>query len=211
MRRTARFLLYTLRPCLLILPISVTGAILLLPRIAGVLRQAGRRRSVCALSVFGLLFLLMQGVNLAISALPLALSLGGRRRDLLLGVQLCALLGAGAAVLPWLLPLPALETIPSSLWPRGLLPLVLYSGLALLAVLLGCLSGLLMRRSRLFGGLLYSAGLLLLILLWPACWLILASPAVWGALPLFLLLSLPVSAALLEFPLFRALARLSVR
>ena len=68
-----------------------------------------------------------------------------------------------------------------------------------------------MRRSRLSGGLLYSAGLLLLILLWPACRLILASHAVWGALPLFLLLSLPVSAALLEFPLFRALARLSVR
>lgn len=210
MRRTARFLLYTLRPCLLILPISVTGAILLLPRIAG--GTDGPVAALCnALPSFGLLFLLMQGVNLAISALPLALSLGGRRRDLLLGVQLCALLGAGAAVLPWLLPLPALETIPSSLWPRGLLPLVLYSGLALLAVLLGCLSGLLMRRSRLFGGLLYSAGLLLLILLWPACWLILASPAVWGALPLFLLLSLPVSAALLEFPLFRALARLSVR
>lgn len=210
MRRTARFLLYTLRPYLLILPISVTGAILLLPRIAG--GTDGPVAALCdALSSFGLLFLLMQGVNLAISALPLALSLGGRRRDLLLGVQLCALLGAGAAVLPWLLPLPALETIPSSLWPRGLLPLVLYSGLALLAVLLGCLSGLLMRRSRLSGGLLYSAGLLLLILLWPACRLILASPAVWGALPLFLLLSLPVSAALLEFPLFRALARLSVR
>lgn len=210
MRRTARFLLYTLRPCLLILPISVTSAILLLPRIAG--GTDGPVTALCnALPSFGLLFLLMQGVNLAISALPLALSLGGRRRDLLLGVQLCALLGAGAAVLPWLLPLPALETIPSSLWPRGLLPLVLYSGLALLAVLLGCLSGLLMRRSRLSGGLLYSAGLLLLILLWPACRLILASPAVWGALPLFLLLSLPVSAALLEFPLFRALARLSVR
>lgn len=210
MRRTARFLLYTLRPYLLILPISVTGAVLLLPRIAG--GTDGPVAALCnALPSFGLLFLLMQGVNLAISALPLALSLGGRRRDLLLGVQLCALLGAGAAVLPWLLPLPALETIPSSLWPRGLLPLVLYSGLALLAVLLGCLSGLLMRRSRLSGGLLYSAGLLLLILLWPACRLILASPAVWGALPLFLLLSLPVSAALLEFPLFRALARLSVR
>lgn len=210
MRRTARFLLYTLRPYLLILPISVTGAILLLPRIAG--GTDGPVAALCnALPSFGLLFLLMQGVNLAISALPLALSLGGRRRDLLLGVQLCALLGAGAAVLPWLLPLPALETIPSSLWPRGLLPLVLYSGLALLAVLLGCLSGLLMRRSRLSGGLLYSAGLLLLILLWPACRLILASPAVWGALPLFLLLSLPVSAALLEFPLFRTLARLSVR
>lgn len=210
MRRTARFLLYTLRPYLLILPISVTGAILLLPRIAG--GTDGPVAALCdALPSFGLLFLLMQGVNLAISALPLALSLGGRRRDLLLGVQLCALLGAGAAVLPWLLPLPAPETIPSSLWPRGLLPLVLYSGLALLAVLLGCLSGLLMRRSRLSGGLLYSAGLLLLILLWPACRLILASPAVWGALPLFLLLSLPVSAALLEFPLFRALARLSVR
>lgn len=210
MRRTARFLLYTLRPYLLILPISVTGAVLLLPRIAG--GTDGPVAALCnALPSFGLLFLLMQGVNLAISALPLALSLGGRRRDLLLGVQLCALLGAGAAVLPWLLPLPALETIPSSLWPRGLLPLVLYSGLALLAVLLGCLSGLLMRRSRLSGGLLYSAGLLLLILLWPACRLILASPAVWGALPLFLLLSLPVSAALLEFPLFRALAWLSVR
>lgn len=210
MRRTARFLLYTLRPYLLILPISVTGAVLLLPRIAG--GTDGPVAALCnALPSFGLLFLLMQGVNLAISALPLALSLGGRRRDLLLGVQLCALLGAGAAVLPWLLPLPALETIPSSLWPRGLLPLVLYSGLALLAVLLGCLSGLLMRRSRLSGGLLYSAGLLLLILLWPACRLILASPAVWGALPLFLFLSLPVSAALLEFPLFRALARLSVR
>ena len=210
MKRTARFLLYTLRPYLLILPISVTGAILLLPRIAG--GTDGPVAALCnALPSFGLLFLLMQGVNLAISALPLALSLGGRRRDLLLGVQLCALLGAGAAVLPWLLPLPALETIPSSLWPRGLLPLVLYSGLALLAVLLGCLSGLLMRRSRLSGGLLYSAGLLLLILLWPACRLILASPAVWGALPLFLLLSLPVSAALLEFPLFRALAWLSVR
>jgi len=210
MRRTARFLLYTLRPYLLILPISVTGAILLLPRIAG--GTDGPVAALCnALPSFGLLFLLMQGVNLAISALPLALSLGGRRRDLLLGVQLCALLGAGAAVLPWLLPLPALETIPSSLWPRGLLPLVLYSGLALLAVLLGCLSGLLMRRSRLSGGLLYSAGLLLLILLWPACRLILASPAVWGALPLFLLLSLPVSAALLEFPLFRTLAWLSVR
>ena len=210
MRRTARFLLYTLRPYLLILPISVTGAILLLPRIAG--GTDGPVAALCnALPRFGLLFLLMQGVNLAISALPLALSLGGRRRDLLLGVQLCALLGAGAAVLPWLLPLPALETIPSSLWPRGLLPLVLYSGLALLAVLLGCLSGLLMRRSRLSGGLLYSAVLLLLILLWPACRLILASPTVWGALPLFLLLSLPVSAALLEFPLFRALARLSVR
>lgn len=149
MRRTARFLLYTLRPYLLILPISVTGAILLLPRIAG--GTDGPVAALCnALPSFGLLFLLMQGVNLAISALPLALSLGGRRRDLLLGVQLCALLGAGAAVLPWLLPLPALETIPSSLWPRGLLPL-------------------------------------------------------------FLLLSLPVSAALLEFPLFRALARLSVR
>lgn len=210
MKRTARFLLYTLRPYLLILPISVTGAILLLPRIAG--GTDGPVAALCnALPSFGLLFLLMQGVNLAISALPLALSLGGRRRDLLLGVQLCALLGAGAAVLPWLLPLPALETIPSSLWPRGLLPLVLYSGLALLAVLLGCLSGLLMRRSRLSGGLLYSAGLLLLILLWPACRLILASPAVWGALPLFLLLSLPVSAALLEFPLFRALAQLSMR
>lgn len=210
MRRTARFLLYTLRPCLLILPISVTSAVLLLPRIAG--GTDGPVAALCnALPSFGLLFLLMQGVNLAISALPLALSLGGRRRDLLLGVQLCALLGAGAAVLPWLLPLPALETIPSSLWPRSLLPLVLYSGLALLAVLLGCLSGLLMRRSRLSGGLLYSAGLLLLILLWPACRLILASPAVWGALPLFLFLSLPVSAALLEFPLFRALARLSVR
>ena len=210
MRRTARFLLYTLRPYLLILPISVTGAVLLLPRIAG--GTDGPVAALCnALPSFGLLFLLMQGVNLTISALPLALSLGGRRRDLLLGVQLCALLGAGAAVLPWLLPLPALETIPSSLWPRGLLPLVLYSGLALLAVLLGCLSGLLMRRSRLSGGLLYSAGLLLLILLWPACRLILASPAVWGALPLFLLLSLPVSAALLEFPLFRALAWLSVR
>ena len=210
MRRTARFLLYTLRPYLLILPISVTGAILLLPRIAG--GTDGPVAALCnALPSFGLLFLLMQGVNLAISALPLALSLGGRRRDLLLGVQLCALLGAGAAVLPWLLPLPALETIPSSLWPRGLLPLVLYSGLALLAVLLGCLSGLLMRRSRLSGGLIYSTGLLLLILLWPACRLILASPAVWGALPLFLLLSLPVSAALLEFPLFRTLARLSVR
>lgn len=210
MRRTARFLLYTLRPYLLILPISVTGAILLLPSIAG--GTEGPVTALCdALPSFGLLFLLMQGMNLAISALPLALSLGGRRRDLLLGVQLCALLGAGAAVLPWLLPLPALETIPSSLWPRGLLPLVLYSGLALLAVLLGCLSGLLMRRSRLSGGLLYSVGLLLLILLWPACRLILASPEVWGDLPLFLLLSLPVSAALLEFPLFRALARFSVR
>ena len=101
--------------------------------------------------------------------------------------------------------------VPHRLRPRGLLPLVLYFGLALLAVLLGCLSGLLMRRSRLSGGLIYSTGLLLLILLWPACRLILASPAVWGDLPLFLLLSLPVSAALLEFPLFRALARLSVR
>ena len=210
MRRTARFLLYTLRPCLLILPISVTSAVLLLPRIAG--GTDGPVAALCnALPSFGLLFLLMQGVNLAISALPLALSLGGRRRDLLLGVQLCALLGAGAAVLPWLLPLPAPEAILNSLWPCGLLPLVLYLGLAILAVLLGCLSGLLMRRSRLSGGLLYSAGLLLLILLWPACRLILASPAVWGALPLFLLLSLPVSAALLEFPLFRALARLSVR
>ena len=210
MRRTARFLLYTLRPWLLILPISVTSAILLLPRLAG--GTDGPVAALCnALPSFGLLFLLMQGVNLAISALPLALSLGGRRRDLLLGVQLCALLGAGAAVLPWLLPLPAPETIPNSLWPRGLLPLVLYFGLALLAVLLGCLSGLWMRRSRLSGGLLYSAGLLLLILLWPACRLILASPAVWGDLPLLLLLSLPVSAALLEFPLFRALARLSVR
>lgn len=208
MRRTARFLLYTLRPWLLILPISVTSAILLLPRLAG--GTDGPVAALCnALPSFGLLFLLMQGVNLAISALPLALSLGGRRRNLLLGVQLCALLGAGAAVLPWLLPLPAPETIPNSLWPRGLLPLVLYFGLALLAVLLGCLSGLWMRRSRLSGGLLYSAGLLLLILLWPACRLILASPAVWGDLPL--LLSLPVSAALLEFPLFRALARLSVR
>ena len=68
-----------------------------------------------------------------------------------------------------------------------------------------------MRRSRLSGGLLYSAGLLLLIFLWPACRLILASPAVWGALPLSLLLSLPVSAALLELPLCRTLARLSVR
>ncbi|MBS7218751.1 MAG: hypothetical protein KH028_04960 [Oscillospiraceae bacterium] len=210
MRRTARFLLYTLRPCLLILPISVTSAVLLLPRIAG--GTDGPVAALCnALPSFGLLFLLMQGVNLAISALPLALSLGGRRRDLLLGVQLCALLGAGAAVLPWLLPLPAPEAILNSLWPCGLLPLVLYLGLAILAVLLGCLSGLLMRRSRLSGGLLYSAGLLLLILLWPACRLILASPAVWGALPLFLLLSLPVSAALLEFLLFRALARLSVR
>lgn len=210
MRRTARFLLYTLRPYLLILPISVTGAILLLPRLAG--GADGPVAALCnALPSFGLLFLLMQGMNLALSALPLALSLGGRRRDLLLGVQLCALLGAGAAVLPWLLPLPAPETIPNSLWPRGLLPLVLYFGLALLAVLLGCLSGLWMRRSRLSGGLIYSAGLLLLILLWPACRLILASPAVWGDLPLFLLLSLPVSAALLEFPLFRVLARLSVR
>lgn len=210
MRRTARFLLYTLRPCLLILPISVTSAVLLLPRIAG--GTDGPVAALCnALPSFGLLFLLMQGVNRAISALPLALSLGGRRRDLLLGVQLCALLGAGAAVLPWLLPLPAPEAILNSLWPCGLLPLVLYLGLAILAVLLGCLSGLLMRRSRLSGGLLYSAGLLLLILLWPACRLILASPAVWGALPLFLLLSLPVSAALLEFLLFRALARLSVR
>lgn len=210
MRRTARFLLYTLRPCLLILPISVTSAVLLLPRIAG--GTDGPVAALCnALPSFGLLFLLMQGVNLAISALPLALSLGGRRRDLLLGVQLCALLGTGAAVLPWLLPLPAPEAILNSLWPCGLLPLVLYLGLAILAVLLGCLSGLLMRRSRLSGGLLYSAGLLLLILLWPACRLILASPAVWGALPLFLLLSLPVSAALLEFLLFRALARLSVR
>ena len=210
MRRTARFLLYTLRPYLLILPISVTSAVLLLPRIAG--GTDGPVAALCnALPSFGLLFLLMQGVNLAISALPLALSLGGRRRDLLLGVQLCALLGAGAAVLPWLLPLPAPEAILNSLWPCGLLPLVLYLGLAILAVLLGCLSGLLMRRSRLSGGLLYSAGLLLLILLWPACRLILASPAVWGALPLFLLLSLPVSAALLEFLLFRALARLSVR
>lgn len=35
MRRTARFLLYTLRPWLLILPISVTSAVLLLPRLAG--------------------------------------------------------------------------------------------------------------------------------------------------------------------------------
>lgn len=210
MRRTARFLLYTLRPWLLILPISVTSAVLLLPRLAG--GADGPVAALCnALPSFGLLFLLMQGMNLALSALPLALSLGGRRRNLLLGVQLCALLGAGAAVLPWLLPLPAPETIPSSLWPRGLLPLVLYFGLALLAVLLGCLSGLWMRRSRLSGGLIYSAGLLLLILLWPTCRLILASPAVWGALPLFLLLSLPVSAALLEFPLFRALARLSVR
>lgn len=210
MRRTARFLLYTLRPWLLILPISVTSAVLLFPRLAG--GADGPVAALCnALPSFGLLFLLMQGMNLALSALPLALSLGGRRRDLLLGVQLCALLGAGAAVLPWLLPLPAPETIPNSLWPRGLLPLVLYFGLALLAVLLGCLSGLWMRRSRLSGGLIYSAGLLLLILLWPACRLILASPAVWGDLPLFLLLSLPVSAALLEFPLFRALARLSVR
>ena len=206
MRRTARFLLYTLRPWLLILPISVTSAVLLLPRLAG--GADGPVAALCnALPSFGLLFLLMQGMNLALSALPLALSLGGRRRDL----QLCALLGAGAAVLPWLLPLPAPKTIPNSLWPRGLLPLVLYFGLALLAVLLGCLSGLLMRRSRLSGGLIYSTGLLLLILLWPACRLILASPAVWGDLPLFLLLSLPVSAALLEFPLFRALARLSVR
>lgn len=210
MRRTARFLLYTLRPWLLILPISVTSAVLLLPRLAG--GADGPVAALCnALPSFGLLFLLMQGMNLALSALPLALSLGGRRRDLLLGVQLCALLGAGASVLPWLLPLPAPKTIPNSLWPRGLLPLVLYFGLALLAVLLGCLSGLLMRRSRLSGGLIYSTGLLLLILLWPACRLILASPAVWGDLPLFLLLSLPVSAALLEFPLFRALARLSVR
>lgn len=210
MRRTARFLLYTLRPYLLILPISVTGAIFLLPRIAG--GTDGPAAALCnALPSFGLLFLLMQGMNLALSALPLALSLGGRRRDLLLGVQLCALLGAGAAVLPWLLPLPAPEAVPDSLWPRGPLPLAMYSGLALLAVLLGCLSGLWMRRSRLSGGLLYSAGLLLLIFLWPACRLILASPAVWGALPLSLLLSLPVSAALLELPLCRTLARLSVR
>ena len=210
MRRTARFLLYTLRPWLLILPISVTSAVLLLPRLAG--GADGPVAALCnALPSFGLLFLLMQGMNLALSALPLALSLGGRRRDLLLGVQLCALLGAGAAVLPWLLPLPAPGTGPDSLWPRSPLSLVLYFGLALLAVLLGCLSGLWMRRSRLSGGLIYSTGLLLLILLWPACRLILASPAVWGDLPLFLLLSLPVSAALLEFPLFRALARLSVR
>ena len=159
MRRTARFLLYTLRPWLLILPISVTSAVLLLPRLAG--GADGPVAALCnALPSFGLLFLLMQGMNLALSALPLALSLGGRRRDLLLGVQLCALLGAGAAVLPWLLPLPAPKTIPNSLWPRGLLPLVLYFGLALLAVLLGCLSGLLMRRSRLSGGLIYSTGLL---------------------------------------------------
>ena len=104
MRRTARFLLYTLRPWLLILPISVTSAVLLLPRLAG--GADGPVAALCnALPSFGLLFLLMQGMNLALSALPLALSLGGRRRDLLLGVQLCALLGAGAAVLPWLLPL----------------------------------------------------------------------------------------------------------
>lgn len=210
MRRTARFLLYTLRPWLLILPISVTSAVLLLPRLAG--GADGPVAALCnALPSFGLLFLLMQGMNLALSALPLALSLGGRRRDLLLGVQLCALLGAGAAVLPWLLPLPAPKTIPNSLWPRGLLPLVLYFGLALLAVLLGCLSGLLMRRSRLSGGLIYSTGLLLLILLWPACRLILASPAVWGDLPLLLLLALPAAAALLELPLCRAMIRLSVR
>ena len=166
---------------------------------------------VNALPGFGLLFLLMLGMNLALSALPLALSLGGRRRDLLLGVQLCALLGAGAAVLPWLLPLPAPGTGPDSLWPRSPLSLVLYFGLALLAVLLGCLSGLWMRRSRLSGGLLYSAGLLLLMFLWPACRLILASPAVWGDLPLLLLLALPAAAALLELPLCRAMIRLSVR
>ena len=153
----------------------------------------------------------MLGMNLALSALPLALSLGGRRRDLLLGVQLCALLGAGAAALPWLLPLPAPGTGPDSLWPRSPLSLVLYFGLALLAVLLGCLSGLWMRRSRLSGGLLYSAGLLLLMFLWPACRLILASPAVWGDLPLLLLLALPAAAALLELPLCRAMIRLSVR
>ena len=68
-----------------------------------------------------------------------------------------------------------------------------------------------MRRSRLSGGLLYSAGLLLLMFLWPACRLILASPAVWGGLPLLLLLALPAAAALLELPLCRAMIRLSVR
>ena len=115
MRRAARFLLYTLRPYLLILPTAATGAALLLPRIAG--GTDGPAAALCnALPGFGLLFLLMLGMNLALSALPLALSLGGRRRDLLLGVQLCALLGAGAAVLPWLLPLPAPGTGPDSLW-----------------------------------------------------------------------------------------------
>ena len=206
MRRAARFLLYALRPYLVILPTAVTGAGLLLPRIDG------PAAALCnALPGFGLLFLLMLGMNLALSALPLALSLGGRRRNLLLGVQLCALLGAGAVVLPWLLPLPAPGTGPDSLWPRSPLSLVLYFGLALLAVLLGCLSGLWMRRSRLSGGLLYSAGLLLLMFLWPACRLILASPAVWGDLPLLLLLALPAAAALLELPLCRAMIRLSVR
>ena len=210
MRRAARFLLYTLRPYLLILPTAATGAALLLPRIAG--GTDGPAAALCnALPGFGLLFLRRLGLTLALAALPRARSLGGRRRDLLLGVQLCALLGAGAAVLPWLLPLPAPGTGPDSLWPRSPLSLVLYFGLALLAVLLGCLSGLWMRRSRLSGGLLYSAGLLLLMFLWPACRLILASPAVWGDLPLLLLLALPAAAALLELPLCRAMIRLSVR
>ena len=106
MRRAARFLLYTLRPYLLILPTAATGAALLLPRIAG--GTDGPAAALCnALPGFGLLFLLM--------------------------------------------------------------------------------------------------------FLWPACRLILASPAVWGDLPLLLLLALPAAAALLELPLCRAMIRLSVR
>lgn len=209
MRRAARFLLYTLRPYLLILPTAATGAALLLPRIAG--GTDGPAAALCnALPGFGLLFLLMLGMNLALSALPLALSLAGGGGTSCWASSCAPSWGPGRRYCP-VHPPPCPGTGAGQPLARSPLSLVLYFGLALLAVLLGCLSGLWMRRSRLSGGLLYSAGLLLLMFLWPACRLILASPAVWGDLPLLLLLALPAAAALLELPLCRAMIRLSVR
>ena len=102
MRRAARFLLYTLRPYLLILPTAATGAALLLPRIAG--GTDGPAAALCNAPAR-----LRPAVPADAGDEPgplrpsLALSLGGRRRDLLLGVQLCALLGGrggGTALAP---------------------------------------------------------------------------------------------------------------
>ena len=218
MRRTARFLLYTLRPWLLILPISVTSAVLLLPRLAG--GADGPVAALCnALPGFGLLFLLMLGMNLALSALPLALSLGGRRRDYFWALQPVLALYVGTS---WAIQL-LMSAVPKALrwtdpwgwdlsllggWPLWVYPLVCWTVLAF-----GTLCGLLMVESRVWRGIVVALAAMVMTAALIFLMVMAAGPKIplWGDLPYILGGVLAVVLAVSEFFLWRRITRFSVR
>ena len=218
MRRAARFLLYTLRPYLLILPTAATGAALLLPRIAG--GTDGPAAALCnALPGFGLLFLLMLGMNLALSALPLALSLGGRRRDYFWALQPVLALYVGTS---WAIQL-LMSAVPKALrwtdpwgwdlsllggWPLWVYPLVCWTVLAF-----GTLCGLLMVESRVWRGIVVALAAMVMTAALIFLMVMAAGPKIplWGDLPYILGGVLAVVLAVSEFFLWRRITRFSVR